>query len=139
MKTLLTEQVTSRGGRSGTIASADGKFTANLVRAKALGGRDGAGTNPEQLFGAGYSACFLSSIAFVAEQRKIVISPETTVSATVDLGVREDGGFAIVVALDVTVPDLDRATIESLVAAADHICPYSHAIRGNVPVTISIA
>lgn len=140
MAILYTTQATSTGGREGSSAADDGKLQVTLSTPKELGGAGGAGTNPEQLFAAGYSACFLGALKYVAGQKKIAIPADATVSAKVGIGPREDGtGFGIEAALTITVPGLDKAVVEDLVAQAHIVCPYSHATRGNIPVSLTVA
>ena len=112
-----------------------------LSTPKELGGGGGAGTNPEQLFAAGYAACFLGAIKFVAGKDKITGARRTSkIESSVGIGPRDDGtGFGLVVALKATLPGLDRAVAEDLVKRADVVCPYSHATRGNIQVDISVA
>jgi Ohr subfamily peroxiredoxin len=110
-----------------------------LSTPKELGGDGGAGTNPEQMFAAGYSACFLGAMKFVAGQQKLKLSEETQVAADVGIGPRDDGtGFGIAVTLNITVPGLDKADAQALVEKAHVVCPYSHATRGNIPVTLNV-
>lgn len=140
MKVLYTTQATSTGGREGSSRSADGVLAVTLSTPKELGGGGGSGTNPEQLFAAGYSACFLGALKFVAGKAKVQIPADAKVTAQVGIGPRDDGtGFGIEVALTISVPGLDRATVEKLVAEAHIVCPYSHATKGNIPVTLSVA
>lgn len=140
MKILYQTQATAVGGRTGSAASADGALRVQLATPRELGGDGAAGTNPEQLFAAGYSACFLSAIKFVAAQAKTVIPADANVTATVGIGPNESGpGFTLDVALAVDLPGLDRDTAERIVAAAHQACPYSNATRGNVDVRITIA
>jgi len=140
MKVLYTTQATSTGGREGSSKSADGVLAVTLTTPKELGGNGATGTNPEQLFAAGYSACFLGALKFVAGKASVKIPAETTVSAQIGIGPRDDGaGFGIEAALTITIPGLDRATAESLVAQAHVVCPYSHATKGNIPVTLTVA
>lgn len=139
MKVLYTTQATSTGGREGKSSTADGVLAVALSTPRELGGGGGPGTNPEQLFAAGYSACFLGALKFVAGKAGVRIPAEATVSAQVGIGPRDDGqGFGIEVALTITVPGLDRPTVERLVQQAHIVCPYSHATRGNIPVTLSV-
>jgi Ohr subfamily peroxiredoxin len=138
MPILYTTRATSTGGRVGSSRSEDGNLSVTLTSPKELGGDGATGTNPEQLFAAGYSACFLGALKFVAGQAKVKIPAETTVTATVGIGPREDGGgFGIEVALSVNIPGVDRAVAEDLAAKAHIVCPYSHAMRTatEVPVT----
>ena len=140
MKVLYTTQATSTGGREGASRSADGVLSVTLSTPKELGGAGGPGTNPEQLFAAGYSACFLGALKFVAGKAKVQIPADAKVSAQVGIGPRDDGtGFGIEVALTISVPGLDRATVENLVQQAHVVCPYSHATKGNIPVTLTVA
>ena len=140
MKVLYTTQATSTGGRSGSSKSADGALAVTLTTPKELGGDGAAGTNPEQLFAAGYSACFLGALKFVAGKANVKIPADTTVSAKIGIGPRDDGqGFGIEAALTITIPGLDRATAQTLVDQAHIVCPYSHATKGNIPVSLTVA
>lgn len=140
MKILYITRATAAGGRDGLARSEDGNLAVKLVVPKEMGGPGGEGTNPEQLFAAGYSACFLGALRFVAGNEKIRIPPEATVTATVGIGPRDDGtGFGITAELAVSVPGLDPAVVEDLVQKAHVVCPYSHATRGNVDVKLSVA
>lgn len=140
MKVLYKTQATSTGGREGSSKSADGVLAVTLSTPKELGGGGGPGTNPEQLFAAGYSACFLGALKFVAGKAGVKIPADATVTAQVGIGARDDGqGFGIEAALTVTVPGVERATVENLVAQAHVVCPYSHATKGNIPVTLTVA
>ncbi len=140
MKVLYTTQATSTGGRSGSSKSADGVLAITLTTPKELGGDGATGTNPEQLFAAGYSACFLGALKFVAGKASVKIPADATVTAKIGIGPRDDGaGFGIEAALTITVPGVDRATVEKLVEQAHVVCPYSHATKGNIPVTLTVA
>lgn len=140
MNVLYTTQATSTGGREGSSKSADGVLSVTLSTPKELGGAGGPGTNPEQLFAAGYSACFLGALKFVAGKEKIQIPAESTVTGKVGIGPRDDGGgFGIEVELTIQVPEVDPATVKDLVDKAHVVCPYSHATKGNIPVTLKIA
>jgi len=140
MKVLYTTQATSTGGRSGSSKSADGALAVTLTTPKELGGDGAPGTNPEQLFAAGYSACFLGALKFVAGKAGVKIPAESTVTGKVGIGPRDDGqGFGIEAALTITVPGVDRPTVEKLVEQAHIVCPYSHATKGNIPVTLTVA
>ncbi len=134
-----TTRATANGGRDGRAASEDGKLSVKLDTPKELGGAGGEGTNPEQLFAAGYSACFLGALKFVAGQEKVRIPAEATVTATVGIGPRSEGGFGITAALNVSLPGIERAQAEDLVAKAHQVCPYSNATRGNVDVGLTVA
>ncbi len=139
-KALYTAHATSTGGRTGTTASDDGRLKATLSTPKALGGDDGAGTNPEQLFAAGYSACFIGAMKAVAGSQKISLPADTSIAATVAIGpmTGKAGAFSIAVTLAVTIPGYEKAAAEALVAAAHQVCPYSNATRGNIDVTLSV-
>jgi len=140
MPILYTTKATSTGGRVGTSTSSDGNLSVTLTSPKELGGDGAPGTNPEQLFAAGYSACFLGALKFVAGQAKVKIPADTTVTATVGIGPREGGtGFGIEVSLSISIPDVDRAVGEDLVAKAHIVCPYSHAMRTSTEVSATLA
>ena len=139
-KILYVAHATSTGGREGVSASDDGRLDVKLSLPKELGGDSGPGTNPEQLFAAGYSACFLGAIKFVAGQAHVKIPETTKITAAVGVGPRDDGaGFGIDVDLTITIPDMDKAQAEDLVAKAHVVCPYSHATRGNIDVRLHVA
>jgi osmotically inducible protein OsmC len=139
MTPLYTAHASAHGGRDGVAASSDGKLEVRLSTPKELGGAGGEGTNPEQLFAAGYSACFLGALKFVAAQNKIALPADVRVEANVGIGKRDDGaGFGLVVALKASLPGLSQEQATDLVQKADVVCPYSHAIRGNVQVTLSV-
>lgn len=139
MSILYTTKATATGGREGRAASEDGRLQITLSTPKELGGNGGDGTNPEQLFGAGYSACFLGAIKYVAGQKKVKLSEESAVTATVGIGPREDGkGFGLDVALAVTLPGVEAGQAREIVDAAHIVCPYSEATRSNLNVRISI-
>ena len=137
---LYTTVATATGGRDGHAATKDGALDVKLSTPKELGGGGGAGNNPEQLFAAGYSACFLGAMKFVASQDAggSKIPDATTVTATVGMGPRSEGGFGIDVELAVSLPGLERADAEALVEKAHQVCPYSNATRNNVPVRLSV-
>ncbi|MBB3965515.1 MULTISPECIES: organic hydroperoxide resistance protein [Rhizobium] len=140
MPILYTTKASATGGRAGRAVSENGVLDVTLTVPKELGGDGATGTNPEQLFAAGYSACFLGALKFVAGQQKVKIPEDTTVSATVGIGPREDGGgFGIEVALTVHIPGLDKPTAEKLAAAAHIVCPYSHAMRTSTEVPVTVA
>lgn len=139
MKVLYTAHGSATGGREGHGASNDNILDVKLTTPKELGGNGATGTNPEQLFSVGYSACFLGAMKYVASQSKIKIAEDTKVSADVGIGPRDDGtGFGITVALRVHIPGLDKAEAEALVQKADVVCPYSHATKGNIQKTIEV-
>ncbi len=126
------------GGRDGEARSEDGSFQAKLSTPKELGGAGGPGTNPEQLFAAGYSACFIGALKVAGQQLKLSVPADTTVSATVGIGPRSEGGFGITADLSVDLPGLDRADAQRLVEAAHAICPYSNATRNNLDVGLTL-
>jgi lipoyl-dependent peroxiredoxin len=133
-----TTTATATGGRDGHARTKDGAFDVKLATPKELGGGGGPGNNPEQLFAAGYAACFLGAMKFVASQGGPKVPADTTVTATVGIGPRSEGGFGIDVGLDIALPGLARADAEALVEKAHHVCPYSNATRGNVPVRLRV-
>ena len=140
MKTLYTAHASATGGRDGHGATSDGKIDVTLSTPKELGGNNGPGTNPEQLFATGYSACFLGALKFAASKEKIKIPDTAKVSAAVGIGPRDDGtGFGIAVELTIEAPGIEHAMLEDLVKKADIVCPYSHSIRGNVDVKLHVA
>jgi osmotically inducible protein OsmC len=137
MNILYATEATARGGRTGSAKTSDGHLAVTLDTVKELGGAGGDGTNPEQLFAAGYAACFLGALKHVAGQRKVKVSDETTVSASVGIGPRSDGrGFELDVMLSVTLPGIERAVADELIAEADIVCPYSHLARNGTAVRL---
>ncbi len=136
---LYRATATATGGRDGRARTADGAFDVALATPKELGGAGGPGSNPEQLFAAGYSACFLGAMKFVASQGGPKVAADATVTATVGIGPRVAGGFGLEVALTITLPGLERAAAEALVEKAHQICPYSNATRNNINVKLSVA
>jgi Ohr subfamily peroxiredoxin len=140
MKILYTAHASATGGRHGHSKTDDGKVDVDLSVPKEMGGDGGAGTNPEQLFASGYSACFLGAMRFVAGKEKVKMPDDATVTADVGIGQRDDGGgFGLAVTLTGHVPGIDRAIVEDIMAKAHIVCPYSHATRGNVEVTLKVA
>lgn len=138
-KIVYTATATAKGGRAGHVRSSDGVIDIDLKVPKEMGGPGGAASNPEQLFAAGYAACFEGAVRFVANQKKVAIPADTSVTGHVGIGPREPTGFGIAVRLDVHLPGLDRAVAQDLVDTAHRdICPYSHATRNNVDVTITL-
>ncbi|OYQ36282.1 organic hydroperoxide resistance protein [Niveispirillum lacus] len=134
MKVLYTAKATATGGRDGRASSDDGLLDVKLAPPKELGGAGGA-TNPEQLFAAGYSACFIGALKFVGGRDKIAVPAAVAVTAHVGIGPRDDGeGFGLTVTLHVSLPGLDATTAQDLVARAHKVCPYSHATKGNISV-----
>ena len=135
MKTLYQTSATATGGRNGHVVSQDGVLDLQLVIPKEMGGAGGALSNPEQLFAAGYAACFDSALAFVAAQKKLTPG-NTQVDATVGIGPNGVGGFGLSVKLEVSIPGLARDVAQALLEATDLVCPYSNALRGNVEVEL---
>ncbi|WP_336958100.1 organic hydroperoxide resistance protein [Sphingobium aquiterrae] len=138
-KILYSTSAAATGGRDGKARTTDGSFEVTLGTPRELGG-NGQGNNPEQLFASGYAACFLGAMKFAAAQDKDLprVPADTIVTATVGIGPRADKGFGLAVALEISLPGVDRAAAEALVAEADTICPYSHATRGNIEVTLRV-
>jgi lipoyl-dependent peroxiredoxin len=132
-------EATATGGRDGRARTADGSFEVKLSTPKELGGAGGEGNNPEQLFAAGYSACFLGAMKAVAAKEKITVPADTTVTATVGIGPRSEGGFGLDIDLRVSLPGMERSAAEDLVEKAHQVCPYSNATRNNVPVRLQVA
>ena len=134
---LFTAHVVSTGGREGQSQSDDNALSVQLSTPKALGGAGGAGTNPEQLFGAGYSACFLGALKFVAGKHRITLPATAQVAAEVGIG-PIPAGFALRVKLEITLPGLSLAQAQELVAEAHQVCPYSNATRSNIDVELVV-
>ncbi|WP_446743529.1 organic hydroperoxide resistance protein [Silvibacterium acidisoli] len=129
---------TATGGRDGRTRSEDGKLDLQLTLPKELGGPGGDGVNPEQLFAAGYAACFLSAVKSAGQKLKVRLSPESTVKATVGIGMNPEGGFGLAIELAVNFLDVDQAQAQQVVELAHQICPYSNATRNNVDVQLSV-
>ena len=125
------------GGRDGNTGTTDGRFEVRLARPKELGGQ-GDGNNPEQLFAAGYAACFIGAMKFVASQGGPKVPADTAVTSTVGIGPRAAGGFGLDIQLDISLPGVPRTEAEALVEKAHQVCPYSNATRGNVDVRLTI-
>jgi Ohr subfamily peroxiredoxin len=136
-KVLYKAHATSTGGREGTSKSSDGVLDLKLTTPKELGGNGAVGTNPEQLFAAGYSACFIGAMKFVASQKKIALPADTSINATVGIG-QIPAGFGIEVDLAIHVPGMDKTEVEAIVAAAHQVCPYSNATRNNIDVRLTV-
>ena len=128
---------TATGGRDGRATSSDGILDIKLATPKELGGAGSAGTNPEQLFAAGYSACFLGAMKFVAGQQKLQLPADTQVTGQVGIGPIPTG-FGIEVELNISIPGMARAEAEALVQKAHIVCPYSNATRNNIDVTLTV-
>jgi lipoyl-dependent peroxiredoxin len=137
-KILYTAAATATGGREGRATSSDNVLDLQLSTPAELGGLGGPGTNPEQLFAAGYSACFLGALKFVAGKQKVALPAATTVTGKVGIG-QIPTGFGIEAELTISAPGIDRATLRSLVDQAHIVCPYSNATNGNIEVTLVIA
>jgi len=137
-KVLYRAKATATGGRDGRATSSDNVLDIKLTTPKELGGAGGDGTNPEQLFAAGYSACFLGAMKFVASQQKLQLPADTRVTGQVGIG-QIPTGFGIEVELTISIPGLARADAEALVQKAHIVCPYSNATRNNIDVTLTIA
>ena len=139
MAILYTATATATGGREGHAKSSDGNLDVTLTIPKEMGGPGGAGTNPEQLFAAGYAACFESALRYIARSQKIEIT-QASVTAQVGIGPSETGpGFGLAVHLSISLPDLDPAVAQKLIEEAHQVCPYSNATRNNIPVELTLA
>ena len=138
MQILYTAHSTATGGRDGRAVSSDKHLEVKLSTPKELGGAGGDGTNPEQMFAAGYAACFLSAMKFVAAATKLALPADTTVTAEVGIGPNDKGGFGLAAELKVSLPGLENAAAQALVAKAHEVCPYSNATRGNIDVKVSV-
>ena len=136
-KVLYTAHATSTGGREGSSKSSDGVLDLRLTTPKEMGGNGAVGTNPEQLFAAGYSACFIGAMKYVAMTQKITLPADTSITADVGIG-PIPAGFGIQVALNITIPGMERSAADKLVQAAHGVCPYSNATRGNIDVTLNV-
>ncbi|MBE0404976.1 MULTISPECIES: organic hydroperoxide resistance protein [Halomonas] len=126
------------GGREGSAKSSDGALDVKLSTPKELGGAGGEGTNPEQLFAAGYSACFLGALKHVASQEKVTLPQDTSIEGNVGIGAIPTG-FGIEVELTISLPGIDKSIAQDLVDKAHVVCPYSNATRGNIDVTLTLA
>ena len=135
-KVVYTARAHTTGGREGTSRSDDGMLDVKLSPPKAMGG-SGAATNPEQLFAAGYSACFMGAMKHVAGLKKVVVPADASIDAEVDIG-PIPAGFGIAARLNVSLPGMDRAVAQDLLDTAHQVCPYSNATRGNINVTITL-
>ena len=139
-KALYTAHATATGGRAGTAASSDGALKVTLATPRELGGAGGEGTNPEQLFAAGYAACFIGAMKAVGARQKLKVPDDASIQSEVSIGpmTGKEGAFGIAVKMAVSLPGMDRAEAEKLVAAAHQVCPYSNATRNNIDVTLSV-
>lgn len=136
-KVLYKATATATGGRDGRAVSSDGVLDAKLTTPRELGGGGGDGTNPEQLFAAGYSACFLGALKHVAASEKVALPADTSVQGTVGIG-QIPNGFGIEAELRISLPGLPREQAEALVQKAHVVCPYSNATRNNIDVTLTV-
>jgi lipoyl-dependent peroxiredoxin len=140
VKVLYETKATATGGRDGKAETLDGSLKVDLSTPKELGGAGGEGNNPEQLFAAGYAACFIGAMKAVAAQNKhLKVPADAKTTATVGIGPRSEGGFGLDVALDVSLPGLEQSNAEELVNKAHDVCPYSNATRGNIDVKLSVS
>ncbi|EJM91248.1 MULTISPECIES: organic hydroperoxide resistance protein [unclassified Pseudomonas] len=137
MKVLYTAVATATGGRDGRAISSDKNLDVKLATPKELGGVGGDATNPEQLFAAGYSACFIGALKFVASQSKRSIPADASITARVGIG-QIPGGFGLDIDLNINLPGLEQVDAQALVEAAHQVCPYSNATRGNVDVRLHV-
>lgn len=135
-KVIYTAHAHTTGGRDGRSVSDDGLLDVKLSPPKAMGGA-GQGTNPEQLFAAGYSACFMGAMKHVASVKKLTVPADTSIDASVDIGPIPQG-FGIAVQMRISIPGMDRAVAQDLIDTAHQVCPYSNATRGNIEVTLSL-
>ncbi|HEY8023456.1 MAG TPA: organic hydroperoxide resistance protein [Burkholderiaceae bacterium] len=136
-KVLYTAKAHTTGGRDGASVTDDGLLDVKLSLPKAMGGA-GTGTNPEQLFAAGYSACFMGALKHVAGMKKVAVPADASIDASIDIG-PIPAGFGIAAKLVVSLPGLDRAVAQDLIDTAHKVCPYSNATRGNIEVELTLA
>ncbi len=136
-KVIYTAKAHTTGGREGRSVTDDGLLDVKLAPPKELGGKGGA-TNPEQLFAAGYSACFMGALKHVAGMKKVVVPADASIDASVDIGAIPQG-FGIAVQMVIHLPGLDRSVAQDLVDTAHQVCPYSNATRGNIEVALTLA
>lgn len=138
MKILYEASATAVGGRKGQVSTEDGKLDLELSVPKGLGGDGGKGTNPEQLFGSAYAACFGGALQMVAESKKVNLGDNMSVTANIEIGKTKDGDLQLRATLDCYLPGVDVETGEDLVNKAHEVCPYSRATRDNVTVTLNL-
>ena len=136
-KVLYRAQAKATGGRDGRATSADDQIDLKLTTPKALGGAGGDGTNPEQLFAAGYSACFIGAMKVVAGKQNVSLPQDLSVTGEVGIGPSGEA-FGIEVTLNISLPGMDKDQADKLVEAAHQVCPYSNATRGNIDVTLNV-
>ena len=137
IKALYTATATATGGRDGRAVSSDGILDVKLTTPRELGGQGGEATNPEQLFAAGYSACFIGALKFVAGQQKKQLPADSSITGKVGIG-QIPGGFGLEVELNISLPGFDKTEAQALVEAAHQVCPYSNATRGNIKVDLNV-
>ncbi|MCS4510268.1 organic hydroperoxide resistance protein [Xylophilus ampelinus] len=138
-KVVYTAHAHTTGGREGTSKSDDGALSVTLSTPKAMGGAGGSGTNPEQLFAAGYSACFIGAMKAVSGKVGVKVPDDVSVDASVSFGPIENNAYGIAVKLEINLPGLDAEQKKKVVDAAHHVCPYSNATRDNVEVELVVA
>jgi osmotically inducible protein OsmC len=138
VQVLYHTSARATGGRDGHSATLDGAVDVKLTTPKELGGAGGTGVNPEQLFATGYAACFLGAMKFVASQGGPKVPADATVTSTVGIGPRSEGGFGLEIGLEISLPGVDHSAAQELVAKAHQVCPYSNATRNNVDVKLTI-
>ena len=139
MKPIYSATATSTGGRDGRSVTSDKKLDLALSTPKELGGAGGEGTNPEQLFAAGYSACFIGAFKLVASKQKVKLPKDVSITATIGIGENTKGeGFTICADLEVDAPGVEKDVVEQLIEAAHKVCPYSNATRGNIDVNFTV-
>lgn len=136
-KVLYLATATATGGRDGSAVSTDGALNVQLSTPRELGGAGGRGTNPEQLFAAGYSACFIGALKFVAGQQKISLGERVSITGIVGIG-QIPTGFGIEAELQISIPGIERSVAQGLIEEAHQVCPYSSATRGNINVTLKL-
>ena len=135
---IYKTSATATGGRDGSTRSDDGSVDVKLVVPKEMGGPGGVGANPEKLFAAGYSACFLGAMKAVSAKEGVKVPADTRVTAVIGFGPRSEGGYGITAALEISMRGVDKADAERLVQAAHEVCPYSNATRNNVDVQLTV-
>lgn len=138
VQVLYNTSATATGGRDGHAATTDGAFDVKLSIPKEMGGAGAPGNNPEQLFAAGYAACFLGAIKFVAAHDKQQVPADAAVTAHVGIGPRAEGGFGLTIGLDISLPGIPKSIAQALVDKAHQVCPYSNATRNNIDVKLKV-
>lgn len=136
-KVVYSATAKATGGREGNVSGTSPKIEFKLSTPKELGGAGGDGTNPEQLFAAGYSACFIGALKLIASQEKVALPNDVSIEGTVGIGPISHG-FCIAVELKISVPGVEKSIVTELVNKAHQVCPYSNATRGNIEVTLSV-